>query len=134
MDHGDRFGHATTDVRGPRATVVLHVDSAVSALYVYDIGQYADAHYTHTRRSGDVPKGTAPIANDQVSVAWSRRRLASAGASESLGLGPEPVSYCSLSSNLHGPRRAAEVCKWVQLSSGSSVYPVRHGVLCLLPA
>jgi hypothetical protein len=63
---------------------------------------------------------------------WSRERIASAGASDEHA--PWAVSCCSLLNNLHGRRGAAEVCKWVQLSSGSAVYPVRHDVLCLLSA
>ena len=45
-----------------------------------------------------------------------------------------PVGRCSLLHRWPGERGAAEVFKLVQLSSGSSVYPDRHDVLCLLRA
>ena len=98
-----------------------------------DIGQYSNAHYTHTGLMGDVPEGTAPIASEQASVA---------GAA---GESPRPARprawpwawqqrLFTIEQIASAQRRAAEVCIWVQLSSGSAVYPVRHDVLCVLPA
>jgi hypothetical protein len=51
-------------------------------------------------------------------------------------LGAAAVAAAHLVSALyvHGPKRAAEVCKLVQLSSGSAVYPERHDAVCLLRA
>ena len=78
----------------------------------------------HTGQTGGVPKRTEALADGRF-ASLVQRETRSAGTSEKAGgklqLAPDQ-------------QEAAEVCKLVQLSSGSRVYPERHDQLCLLRA